>query len=514
MDFEFVADQEMLRESVRRFLADKAPIAYVRAQLDDERGALGRDAVWAGLRDLGVIGLLVPEEHGGAGMGMVDAAVVLEELGRAVRPGPYASSAIGAVSLVLARATSGSTGSCCPASPTARRSARSRSSSRARATDWRIAGDRRARRRRRRVAARRHQGARRRRGRGRRRRSSPRATPTARSACSRCSRTPTASPSTPTPTVDGSRKEATVDARRRAGVAARHAATPSAAVARDARPAGSRRGRRRCGRRAARARARGRVREGARAVRQADRLVPGRAAPVRRHAARASSSAAPRATTRAGRADDADPDEAHRAAMMAKAFASRRVLRSSAAPRSRCSAASASRGSTTSTCTTSDCSRCRRPAAAPPPSSTSSPPSPSTDPTLSPRLCRNRRQRWIRGRTRGLSQRRWVRRRQPQVAAAGAGDADLGGAGHLAVAGLAPQLGARLVQEAVAVQPAGRELAAVGVERQHAVARDARRRPRRTGRSPPPPQKPSASSHDIVMKRSRRRARPSARRTA
>ncbi len=101
MDFEFSADQEMLRESVRRFLTDKAPIAYVREVYDADGTNLGGDAVWAGLRDIGALGLLVPERHGGAGMGMVDAAVVLEELGRSVCPAPYTSSAIGAVSLVL-----------------------------------------------------------------------------------------------------------------------------------------------------------------------------------------------------------------------------------------------------------------------------------------------------------------------------------------------------------------------------------------------------------------------------
>jgi acyl-CoA dehydrogenase len=101
VDFEFSADQEMLRDSVRRFLADKAPIAYVRDVYDGDGSELGRDDVWAGLRDIGAVGLLVPEEHGGAGMGMVDGAVVLEELGGALCPAPYASSAIGAVSLVL-----------------------------------------------------------------------------------------------------------------------------------------------------------------------------------------------------------------------------------------------------------------------------------------------------------------------------------------------------------------------------------------------------------------------------
>ncbi len=103
MDFEFSAEQEALRDSVRRFLADRAPTAYVREMYDDERGTT--DAVWGGLANLGVVGLLVPEAHGGAGMGMVDAAVVLEELGRAAHPGPYAASAIGAVSLIVAAGT-------------------------------------------------------------------------------------------------------------------------------------------------------------------------------------------------------------------------------------------------------------------------------------------------------------------------------------------------------------------------------------------------------------------------
>ena len=98
MDFEFSSEQEQLRASVRRYLADRAPIVgYVREHYGT---AVGADAVWRGLAALGVVGLLAPEEHGGAGMGLVDAAVVLEECGRAVYPGPYLASAIGAISLV------------------------------------------------------------------------------------------------------------------------------------------------------------------------------------------------------------------------------------------------------------------------------------------------------------------------------------------------------------------------------------------------------------------------------
>src|SRR5262245_59491305 len=51
VDFEFSADQLMLRDSVRRFLSDKAPMRYVRDAYDDAGDGLGRDAVWDGLRD-------------------------------------------------------------------------------------------------------------------------------------------------------------------------------------------------------------------------------------------------------------------------------------------------------------------------------------------------------------------------------------------------------------------------------------------------------------------------------
>ncbi len=98
MDFEFSSEQEQLRETVARYLDARAPLTWVRERYRDERGTT--DDVWRGLAALGVTGLLVPEPCGGSGRGMVDAAVVLEELGRAVHPGPYAASAVGAASLV------------------------------------------------------------------------------------------------------------------------------------------------------------------------------------------------------------------------------------------------------------------------------------------------------------------------------------------------------------------------------------------------------------------------------
>ncbi|MBM3675913.1 MAG: acyl-CoA dehydrogenase [Actinobacteria bacterium] len=100
MDFTFSADQEALRDTVRAWLADKAPSEYVRAMGDDERGFL--DERWAEIVELGWAAILVPEAQGGLGLGMVDAVVVLEEMGRAPFPGPYFSSAIAAT--LMARA--------------------------------------------------------------------------------------------------------------------------------------------------------------------------------------------------------------------------------------------------------------------------------------------------------------------------------------------------------------------------------------------------------------------------
>ena len=92
MDFTFSADQDALRESVRSFLSDRSPSTYVRAMGDDERGF--EDSIWNQVVELGWTGILIPEEQGGLGLDLVDAVVVLEEMGRVPFPGPYFSSAI------------------------------------------------------------------------------------------------------------------------------------------------------------------------------------------------------------------------------------------------------------------------------------------------------------------------------------------------------------------------------------------------------------------------------------
>ena len=95
MNLELTDEQVALRDTTRRFLAEKAPISgHVRDLLDDPTGV--DEAVWRGLADLGTTGLLVPEEYGGAGMTMIEAGIVAEELGAALHPGPWLSSAVAA----------------------------------------------------------------------------------------------------------------------------------------------------------------------------------------------------------------------------------------------------------------------------------------------------------------------------------------------------------------------------------------------------------------------------------
>jgi alkylation response protein AidB-like acyl-CoA dehydrogenase len=92
MEFDFSPDQVALRDAVRSFMERDCPPSYWRPMLEDERGYT--DEVWDKVVELGWCGLLVPEEAGGLGLGLVDLVVVLEEMGRVPFPGPFFSSAV------------------------------------------------------------------------------------------------------------------------------------------------------------------------------------------------------------------------------------------------------------------------------------------------------------------------------------------------------------------------------------------------------------------------------------
>lgn len=92
MDFGFSEEQEMLRQSARQFLESECAMTYVRKMMDDDTGY--SEEQWKKMADLGWMGLIFPEEHGGSGLNMVDMVVVLEEMGRVVMPGPFFATVI------------------------------------------------------------------------------------------------------------------------------------------------------------------------------------------------------------------------------------------------------------------------------------------------------------------------------------------------------------------------------------------------------------------------------------
>ena len=87
MDFAFSEEQQMLRDSARSLLATKFTPERV-AELAESDAGWDRSS-WKELAELGWTGLSVPEDHGGAGFGFIEEAVLFEELGRSLYPGPF-----------------------------------------------------------------------------------------------------------------------------------------------------------------------------------------------------------------------------------------------------------------------------------------------------------------------------------------------------------------------------------------------------------------------------------------
>ncbi|MFN8017663.1 MAG: acyl-CoA dehydrogenase family protein [Acidimicrobiales bacterium] len=93
MNFAFNEEQEELRKTVRQFLEAKSPESAVREQMDTEAGFDA--AVWSQMGEqMGLQGLIVPEEFGGSGYGYIELIVVLEEMGRALLCAPFFSTVV------------------------------------------------------------------------------------------------------------------------------------------------------------------------------------------------------------------------------------------------------------------------------------------------------------------------------------------------------------------------------------------------------------------------------------
>ncbi len=85
MELELTADQEELRDSIRAVLSRESPVGLARQVGDD---GVRPDALWATLSGLGWTALTVPEADGGIGLGMIEAGILAEEIGRVISPGP------------------------------------------------------------------------------------------------------------------------------------------------------------------------------------------------------------------------------------------------------------------------------------------------------------------------------------------------------------------------------------------------------------------------------------------
>ena len=87
-------EQEMLRESARGFLDEKAPVAALRKLRDEGNPDRFDRNLWKEMAEMGWAGILVDEDHGGSDFGFVGAGVLAEEMGRTLTASPFLSTSI------------------------------------------------------------------------------------------------------------------------------------------------------------------------------------------------------------------------------------------------------------------------------------------------------------------------------------------------------------------------------------------------------------------------------------
>jgi alkylation response protein AidB-like acyl-CoA dehydrogenase len=92
MNFGFNEEQELLRSTARKFFDNECRSDVVRKLMETPEGVT--PALWSKLAEQGWLGLIYPEAYDGMGLGLVDLVVLMEEMGRAVVPGPYLSTVL------------------------------------------------------------------------------------------------------------------------------------------------------------------------------------------------------------------------------------------------------------------------------------------------------------------------------------------------------------------------------------------------------------------------------------
>jgi alkylation response protein AidB-like acyl-CoA dehydrogenase len=101
MRFELSDDQQLLRSSTRDFFTKAAPLEHSRRVMEQEPRGF-ETPQWRQLAEMGYVGLVVPGDHGGQGLGAIELAIVAEEAGRVCLPGPLLDAMLGAALLAAA----------------------------------------------------------------------------------------------------------------------------------------------------------------------------------------------------------------------------------------------------------------------------------------------------------------------------------------------------------------------------------------------------------------------------
>ena len=92
MDLGLSEIQLMLKNSAREFLTQECPLTLIREMEEDPQGYT--DQLWGQMASLGWTGLAFPEQYGGTAGSFLDLAVLLEEMGRSLMPGPFFSTVV------------------------------------------------------------------------------------------------------------------------------------------------------------------------------------------------------------------------------------------------------------------------------------------------------------------------------------------------------------------------------------------------------------------------------------
>jgi alkylation response protein AidB-like acyl-CoA dehydrogenase len=100
VDFDFTDEQTALRGLAREVLTAESAAPEVRKQMADATGY--SESLWKQLAETGLLGITIDEAHGGLGLGLIEQALVLEEMGRAAYPGPYFSTVVLAATAIIA----------------------------------------------------------------------------------------------------------------------------------------------------------------------------------------------------------------------------------------------------------------------------------------------------------------------------------------------------------------------------------------------------------------------------